>query len=317
MKIPVQPGDKIDHYRIEGVADASGATSVFRATDLRTNLSVAIKIPHPEMESDPVFTERFQREEEIGRTLDHPGILKVFADDDRSQSYIVTEWFDGQPLRQILSAGKLPHERAVRIALNISNALAYIQNHGIVHRDLRPENILVDAQDHIKLINFGVAAKAGARRITFTSMAQVVGMSEYISPEELNGKRGDARSDIYALGAILYEMLTEKAPFQGESPYDRLVKPPTPPREIDSTISPQLQEVIYRALERDPRNRYANAHEFALDLSDLNRVGVAERPELRNWKKRSAPPLRKVLMFAALALVPIAIFALLFYFARS
>ncbi len=316
MKIPVHPGDQIDHYQIDGVADDNGPTTVFRATDLRTNQPVAIKIPHPEVESDPVFIERFQREEEICKSLEHPGILKVFADEHRSQSYIVTEWFDGQPLRQILAGNKLARERAVRIALNVCNALAYIQNHGIVHRDLRPENILVDAQDHIKLINFGVAAKAGARRITFTNLAQVVGVSEYVSPEELNGKRADPRSDIYALGVILYEMLTAKTPFEGSGPYDRLLKHPIPPREIDATISPQLQEVIYRALERDPKNRYASAHEFALDLSDLKRVGVAERTELRDWKKRSAPPWRKVLLFVAIALVPVVIFGLLFYFAR-
>src|SRR5260370_10008171 len=316
MKIRVQPGDQIDHYQSGGVADDNGPTTVFRGTDLRTNQPVAIKILHPEVESDPVFIERFQREEEIGKSLNHPGILKVFADEHRSQSYIVTEWFDGQPLRQILAGRKLPHERAVRIALNVCGALAYIQNHGIVHRDLRPENILVDAQDHIKLINFGVAAKIGARRITFTHLAQVVGVSEYISPEELNGKRDDARSDLYALGVILYEMLTGKTPFQGSGPYDRLLKHPIAPREIDSTISPQLQEVIYRALERDPKNRYWNAHDFALDLSDLKRVGVAERPELREWKKHNAPPRKKVLLFVAIALVPIVIFALLFYFAQ-
>src|ERR1700745_1330831 len=119
MKIPVHPGDQIDHYQIDGVADDYGPTSVLRGTDLRTNQPVAIKIPHPEVESDPVFIERFQREEEIGKSLDHPGILKVFADEHRSQSYIVTEWFDGRPLRQMLAGKKLPHERAVRIALNV------------------------------------------------------------------------------------------------------------------------------------------------------------------------------------------------------
>ena len=315
MKIPVHPGDQIDHYHIVGIADQSGPTSVFRATDVLTNRAVAIKIPHPEMESDPVFMERFQREAEIGESLDHPGILKVFRDEHPSQSYIVTEWFEGQTLRSIIGGSKLSHDRAIRITLNVCSALEYIQNRGIVHRDLRPENILVDSEDHIKLVNFGVAAKVGARRITFTNLAQVVGVSEYISPEELNGKRDDARSDIYALGVILYEMLTGKTPFQGSSVYDRLLKHPVPPREVDSTISPQLQEVIYRALERDPKNRYPNAHNFAADLSDLSRVGVAARPELREWKKTTSPR-KKILLFAAITLAPIVIFALLFYFAR-
>src|SRR5260370_39854400 len=112
MKIPVPPGDQIDHCQLDGGADDSGPTAGFRGTDLRTNQPVAIKIPHPEVESDPVFIERFQREEEIGKSLEHPGILKVFADEHRSQSYIVTEWFDGQPLRQILAGTNLARERA-------------------------------------------------------------------------------------------------------------------------------------------------------------------------------------------------------------
>src|SRR5258708_18215110 len=120
---------------------------------------------------------------------------------------MVIGWFDGQSLRQILAGKKLSHERAVHLALNVCSALAYIQNHGIVHRDLRPENILVDVQDHIKLINFGVAAKTGARRITFTNLVQVVGVSDDICPEELDGKRCDARTDIYAIGVSLYELL--------------------------------------------------------------------------------------------------------------
>jgi serine/threonine-protein kinase len=316
MRIPIHPGDRLDHYQIDSVADHSGAASVFRGTDLRTNRPVAIKIPDPEMESDPTAFERFQREEEIGKSLDHPGILKVLTDENRSQAYIVTEWFDGKSLRQIMAEKKLPHERAVRIALNIANVLAYIQNHGVVHRDLRPENILLDTDDHIKLINFGVATKGGARRITFTNLARVVGVSEYVSPEELNGKRDDARSDIYALGVILYEMLIGKTPFQGSSPYERLLKHPIPPREIDATISPQLQEVIYRALEREPKHRYANAHDFALDLSNVDRVRVARRRELHDWKKRPVPRWKRAVFLVGIAMVPIAIFGLLLYFAQ-
>src|SRR5436305_1503265 len=198
MRIPVHSGDQLDHYRIEGAADRTGSASVFRGIDLRTNNAVAIKIPDPEMESDPVFFKRFQREEEIGKSLDHPGILKVIAGDQRSQTYIVTEWFDGVALRRILNTERIAHDRAVRIALNVANALAYIQDRGVRHRDVRPENILVGAGDQIKLTNFGVAAKTGARRITFTNIVQVVGVSEYVSPEELNGKRDDARSDLYS-----------------------------------------------------------------------------------------------------------------------
>jgi serine/threonine-protein kinase len=295
--------------------------SIFRGTDLRTGRPVAIKIPHPEMECDPLFFDRFRREEEIGIMLDHPGVMKVFADDDRSQVYMVMEWVDGRLLRQILhERGKLPAERAVTIALRICEVLEYIHKHGIVHRDLKPENIMIDDQDRVKLIDFGIAAKAGARRLTFTNLSQVMGTAEYISPEQVKGKRGDARSDLYTLGIMLYEMLTGKTPFSGANPFlimnDRLLNNPVPPREIDPSISPQLQEIIYRVLERDPKSRYASAHELAWDLQHQDQVGVADRPELREWKQRRTPWTRRILFYLGLALIPVVIFALLLLVAR-
>ena len=318
---PVRIGDQLDHYRIDSLVARSGMASIFRGTDLRTGRTVAIKIPHPEMECDPLFFDRFRREEEIGIMLDHPGVMKVFADDDRSQVYMVMEWVDGRLLRQILhERGKLPAERAVTIALRISEVLEYIHKHGIVHRDLKPENIMIDDQDRVKLIDFGIAAKSGARRLTFTNLSQVMGTAEYISPEQVKGKRGDARSDLYALGIMLYEMLTGKTPFSGDNPFlimnDRLLNNPVPPREVDPSISPQLQEIIYRALERDPRNRYATAKEFAWDLQHQNQVGVAERTELHDWKTRKSPMLRKILFYIAMALIPVLVFGLLIWVAK-
>lgn len=316
MRIPLNPGDQLDHYRIDGVVVRTGTTTTFRGTDLRTSKPVAIKLPHPGMENDPTFFDRFHREEEIGKSLSHPGLLKFVADDQRSQSYLVTEWFEGQPLRHILtSPRRLSPERAVRIALAVCDALGYIHGHGIVHRNLRPEKILVGPEDQIKLTGFDVAAKEGAPRITFTSLAQIVGASPYVSPEELKGKRGDARSDIYSLGAILYEALTGKAPFHAADPFERLMTHPVPPREIDPSVSPQLQEVIYRAIEREHKNRYASAHDFAWDLEHLDQVGVAERPELRDWRKRRTAP-RRALLYAAMVLIPLVIFGLLLYIAR-
>jgi serine/threonine-protein kinase len=321
LRIPVRPGEQLDHYRIESVVSRSGMASIFRAVDLRDGRPVAIKVPHPEMEGDPVLFDRFRREEEIGKALDHPGVMKVFPDQDRSRLYMVMEWVDGRLLRHILGEQKkLPPERAVRIASAICEALDYIHSHGVVHRDLKPENIMVDADDRIKLIDFGIAGKTGSRRLTFAKLSQVMGTPDYISPEQVKGKRGDARSDIYALGIMLYEMLTGKTPFQGANPFaimnDRLLNNPIPPREADPSVSPQLQEVIYRALERDPKNRYATAREFLRDMQHLDQVGVAERPELRDWRKRRRPWVRQLAFYVMLALIPVVIFGLLLLFAK-
>src|SRR5216684_4839292 len=278
----IHPGDLLDHYRIESLVARSGMASIYRATDMQTGQPVAIKIPHPEMEADPVLYERFQREAEIGQMLDHPGVMKVLAYNTRGQVYMVMEWVEGRLLRQIVhEQKKLPPERAIKIAVGICDALDYIHRNGVVHRDLKPENIMLDAEDHIKLIDFGIAGLEGARRLTFAKLSQVMGTPDYISPEQVKGKRGDGRSDIYALGVMLYEMLTGKTPFQGPNAFaimnERLLNNPTPPREIDPAISPELQEIIYRALERDPAKRYPSAREFVLDMEHQEHVGVADR----------------------------------------
>jgi eukaryotic-like serine/threonine-protein kinase len=318
---PLHPGDTLDHYRVDKLVARSGMASIFRGVDLRNNRDVAIKIPHPEMEADPTFYERFKREEKIGKELDHPGVMKVFADDDRGQMYMVMEWVDGRLLRQVLiEQKKLPEERAVRIVLGVLDALGYIHSHGVVHRDLKPENIMLDPQDRVKLIDFGIAGADGSRRLTFAKLTAAMGTPDYISPEQVKGKRGDARSDIYSLGIMLYEMLTGEVPFRGPNAFvimnDRLLNNFTPPRELNPEISPQMQEVIYRALERDPKNRYASAHEFAKDLEHLDQVGVTDRPEMHDWRKKRSPLGRRIAFYVMLALIPVVIFWLLLYVAR-
>ncbi|MGA7077143.1 MAG: serine/threonine-protein kinase [Terriglobales bacterium] len=314
-------GDQLDHYRIEALVARSGMASIFRATDLNNGRAVAIKIPHPEVECEPALFDRFRREEEIGKLMDHPGVMKVYSDDDRSRVYMVMEWVDGQLLRKILSEQpKLPTERAIGITLRILDALDYIHTRGVVHRDLKPENVMVNEHDNIKLIDFGIAGNVGSRRLTFAKFTPTMGTPDYISPEQVKGQRGDQRSDLYALGVMFYEMLTGKVPFSGTNPFlimnDRLMNNPVPPREVDPTITPQLQEIIYRALERDPKNRYASARDFAGDLEHPEMVGVADRPEFRNWKDRRTPWVKKAVLYALLALIPIVIFGLLLYVAR-
>jgi serine/threonine-protein kinase len=318
----LHPGDQLDHYRLESLVARSGMASIYRATDFENGRTVAIKIPHPEVEADPLFYDRFKREEEIGKKLDHPGVMRVYADADRSRVYMVMEWVEGKLLRQILiEQKKLPIERAIRITLGICEALEYIHSKGVVHRDLKPENIMVDADDRVKLIDFGIAGSVGMRRLTFARLTQAMGTPDYISPEQVKSKRGDARSDIYALGVMLYEMLTGEVPFHGPNAFaimnDRVLNNPIPPRELNPEISPQLQEIIYRALERKPENRYASVREFAHDLRNQSQVGVAERPELRDWKKRRSPWGRQILFYIFLALIPVVIFGLLLYIAMQ
>src|SRR5579864_1860200 len=315
------PGDQLDHYRIDGLVARSGMASIFRATDVRDGKAVAIKLPHPEMEADPVLFDRFKREEDIGKKLDHPGVVRVFDDEERSRRYMVLEWVDGRLLRQVMNEQKrLPQDRAIRITLGLCKTLDYIHSQGVVHRDLKPENIMVGPDDQVKLIDFGIAANAGSRRLTFAKLTEAMGTPDYISPEQVKGKRGDARSDVYSLGVMFYEMLTGKVPFTGPNPFvimnERLLNYPMPPREANPSISTQLQEIIYRALERDPSKRYPNAHEFALDLEHPEKVGVADRPELTNWKQRRSPIWRRVLFYIILALIPVVIFGLMLYIAH-
>jgi len=316
-----QPGDRLDHYRIDGLVARSGMASIFRGIDLRDGRAVAIKIPHAEMEADPVLFDRFKREEEIGKKLVHPGVVRVFNDEERSRRYMVLEWVDGRLLRQILNGQKpFPPERAIRITLALCKALDYIHGQGVVHRDLKPENIMVGPDDQVKLIDFGIAANAGSRRLTFAKLTEAMGTPDYISPEQVKGKRGDARSDVYSLGIMFYEMLTGKVPFTGPNPFvimnERLLNNPIPPREVNPEISPQLQEIIYRALERDPNKRYPNAHEFALDLQHPEKVGVADRVEMKNWKQRRSPVARQILFYIMLALIPVVVFALMLFISR-
>ena len=318
---PLAAGDTLDHYRLEAEVGRGGMSTLFRATDLRNGKQVAVKVPHAEMEADPVLIERFRREEEIGQELDHPGIVKTYDGEERSRRYMVIEWVDGKLLRAILNKeGKLPVERAVKLTLGILDALDTMHKHGVVHRDLKPENVMVLDDDQIKLIDFGIAMKEEARRITHASVTPALGTPDYISPEQVKGQRGDQRSDVYAMGAMLYEMLTGQPPFTGPNPLavmnERVLIDPKPARELNAEISPEIEEVLFRALERDPRHRYPTAHEMAWELEHPELVGVDGRERRPALLRRRLPSTKKMLLYAALALVPVLLFVVMLLMAR-
>jgi len=316
---PLHPGDQLDHYRLETLVASSAMSTIFRATDLRDGSPAAIKVPQPQAECDPIFHDRFRREIDIGVRLNHPGIRKIFPSSGSRRLYMAMEWLDGRLLRLVLADGRMPWERALAIAAELLEALEYTHAHGVVHRDLKPENIMLGGDGHIKIIDFGIASLAGSRRLTFGKLSQVMGSPDYISPEQVKNRRGDGRSDIYAAGAILYEMLTGKTPFQGSNPFAvmnaRLTQAPCPPGEIDPAIPPQMEAVVLRALERDPEQRYASARAFAHDLAHLDEVQFAER--LVDLRRHAAPRKRSLTSWLMRTLVPVLLLAVLLYVARA
>jgi serine/threonine-protein kinase len=320
-----EAGEILDHYRLDAVVARSGMGTLFRATDQRGGRTVAVKIPHAEMETDPILLERFRREEEIGQLLDHPGVVKTFGGEERSRLYMVLEWVDGRLLRAVLNEQRpMPVDRAVAILLLLCDALDAMHKRGIVHRDLKPENVMITAGDQVKIIDFGIAMKEDARRITHVGTSPMLGTPDYISPEQVQGKRGDQRSDIYALGIMFYEMLTGRVPFAGPNPLavmnDRLVIDPPSPSGLNPEITPELEEIVYRALERDPRHRYANAQEMQWDLENQEQVGTEPRGGTSQRGGAKAPLMKRLgkrtLLYACLLLVPVALFGLMLVLAK-
>jgi serine/threonine protein kinase len=297
-------------------------SSIFKATDRRTGKSVAVKIPLMALESDIAGYERFQREEEIGARLNHPEILKVIkVDEPKSRPYLVMEYLEGKTLAEVLAKRKkLSEGEAVAYATRICDALEYLHANGIAHRDLKPQNIMVCSDGTLRLFDFGIARVERARRLTFVGLTPTLGTPDYISPEQVRGKRGDHRSDIYSLGAILYEMVTGSTPFEGESPYvvmnARVTGDPEAPRKINLELNPALEEVILHAMERDPRGRYQSAGEMKHDLENLDKVEITHRDQRlrapQPWKTKS----HLALLIVGVVLLQIALFFVIFLLAR-
>jgi eukaryotic-like serine/threonine-protein kinase len=279
----LRSGEFLDRYLLGELVASGGTGSVFRARDTKTGHPVAIKIPHPAVVRDRLALDRLRHTAEISRKLDHPGLVKVLPDDREGGRYVVMEWVDGQPLRQIIDGnGALSPARAIGITLAVCDALDYLHNRGVLHRDLKPENIMVDAADRIKLIDFGMASESKVILWVRPSLDNTMGTPDYASPEQLKGKRGDARSDIYSLGIMLFEMLTGEVPFSGIDlntavGLRALVDPPAL-CDVNPELSPSLGKVLDRAIARDRKNRYVSVREFVSELSKVAEGAPAELP---------------------------------------
>jgi serine/threonine protein kinase len=293
----IVPGQTLDQYQIVDVIARSGMATVFRARDLESGQIVALKVPYLEYEADLVFHERFLREEQIGQRLDHPAIIKVLRPKEKSRVYLAMEYVEGELLSERLRREqRFPVQTAVDLALQIADALVYMHENSVVHRDLKPANIMIQPNGKVKLIDFGIAMDTTLRKMTWARMSQTMGTPDYMAPEQIKGLRGDARTDIYSLGTMLYEMLTGKVPFPAENVYaeirSKMQDDPIPPRRLRNEISPQLEEIVLHALERDPQDRFESALEFREALSHPESVVMTgraarqrPRPKLRPWAR--------------------------------
>ncbi len=318
MSTEVQVGQVLDNrFHILGVIARSGMASIFKAADLQTGRTVVVKVPFMQFESDPGFFSRFEREEAIGKLLDHPYILHIIPVENKSRPYIAMEYLEGETLRQLMrSVRPLPVADALRIAGRICEALEYMHGKDVVHRDLKPENVMLCRDGSIRIMDFGIAKAAGMRRLTFAGLTSSMGTPDYMAPEQVKGRRGDQRTDVYSLGAILYEMLTGSAPFEGANPYmimnARLIGDPVAPRKLNPQISPQVEEIILHAMEREPENRYPSAQAMKAELDNPEKVEVTGRSErLRPpavWQTRW----RGIRNIVIAALVPVIVFGILF-----
>lgn len=265
-------------YRIEAAVGEGGMAKVFRAQDDVLGRTVAVKVLAPEFARDGQFVQRFRREAQSAAALNHPNVVSVFdTGSDGPVHYIVMEFVEGRTLRDVLAGdGRLHPRRAAEIAESMCRALAGAHQQGLVHRDVKPGNVMLTPSGEVKVMDFGIARVTTGEALTQT--ATVLGTASYFSPEQAKGEPVDARSDVYSAGCVLYEMLTGQPPFSGDSPvsiaYKHVREDPELPSRLNRDVSPGLDAVVMKAMAKNPANRYQTATEMA---EDLHRVEQGEQ----------------------------------------
>ncbi|NSC22759.1 Stk1 family PASTA domain-containing Ser/Thr kinase [Streptomyces albus subsp. chlorinus] len=263
-------------YELGSVLGRGGMAEVYLAQDTRLGRTVAVKTLRVDLARDPSFQARFRREAQSAASLNHPAIVAVYDTgedyvDGVSIPYIVMEYVDGSTLRELLHSGrKLLPERAMEMTTGILQALEYSHRNGIVHRDIKPANVMLTRTGQVKVMDFGIARAMGDSGMTMTQTAAVIGTAQYLSPEQAKGETVDSRSDLYSTGCLLYELLTVRPPFVGDSPvavaYQHVREEPQPPSAFDPEISPAMDAIVMKALVKDPDYRYQSADEMRADI---------------------------------------------------
>jgi serine/threonine-protein kinase len=263
-------------YELGHVLGRGGMAEVYLAHDTRLGRTVAVKTLRADLARDPSFQARFRREAQSAASLNHPAIVAVYDTgedyiDNTSIPYIVMEYVDGSTLRELLHSGRrLLPERSMEMTIGILQALEYSHRAGIVHRDIKPANVMLTRNGQVKVMDFGIARAMGDAGMTMTQTAAVIGTAQYLSPEQAKGEQVDARSDLYSTGCLLYELLTVRPPFVGDSPvavaYQHVREEPQPPSVFDPEITPEMDAIVLRALVKDPDYRYQSADEMRADI---------------------------------------------------
>jgi eukaryotic-like serine/threonine-protein kinase len=258
----LQIGDQFDRYQIQAHMAQGGMSDTYRAFDLVNHCEVVIKIPDQSMLGDPAAFERFQRELVVMNTLKHPFILKGLGSGNYNRiPFLVTEFVEGRSLRALIeSSSPFPQDKTLDLIRKIADGLAYCHENDVIHRDLKPENILVTSDGQPIIIDFGLALTKNTHRVTYSNLSALAGTPDYMAPEQIEGKRGDRRTDIYALGTMMYELLAGKTPFTGDSNMIVMAQHlnGTPPRldRVNPSISPQVAAIVATCLARNPEDRY-------------------------------------------------------------